>query len=86
MPHDCVDGFTAAYWRRPDAYLDADVRAGMSMLANTDPALLRPGLARLEDDLRTGRWHKRHADLLDLDALDIGYCTVTIDLEDWTCP
>ena len=22
VPHDCTDGFGAAYWRRPEAYLD----------------------------------------------------------------
>ena len=25
VPHDCVDGFGWAYWRRPHAYLDPDV-------------------------------------------------------------
>jgi hypothetical protein len=25
VPADCTDGFTAAYWRRPDAYLDEAV-------------------------------------------------------------
>jgi SAM-dependent methyltransferase len=33
VPHDCTDGFGAAYWRRPEAYLDPTVRAGISMLA-----------------------------------------------------
>src|SRR5262249_5997 len=30
IPHDCVDGFLGAYWRRPHAYLDASVRAAIS--------------------------------------------------------
>ncbi|MCP4382711.1 MAG: methyltransferase domain-containing protein, partial [Hyphomicrobiales bacterium] len=30
VPHDCTDGFLAAYWRRPAAYLDKRVRAAMS--------------------------------------------------------
>ena len=81
VPHDCIDGFGAAYWRRPEAYLDPIVRAGMSLFAKTDPALLDDGLARLADDVASGRWHERHADLLALDALDIGYCTVTVELE-----
>lgn len=80
VPHDCVDGFAAAFWRRPEAYLDPDVRAGMSVFAKTDPAALREGLARLEDDVRSGAWHRTHADLLKLDALDVGYCTVSVDL------
>ena len=33
---DCRDGFTAAYWRRPDAYLDEAVRANMSTFALLD--------------------------------------------------
>ena len=34
------------------------------------------GLARLADDLCTGRWQDDHADLLGLDSLDVGYCLV----------
>ena len=80
VPHDCVDGFAAAFWRRPEAYLDPEVRAGMSVFATTDPAALREGLARLEADVRSGAWHRTHADLLELDVLDVGYCTVGVDL------
>ncbi|PND54165.1 SAM-dependent methyltransferase [Mycobacterium sp. ENV421] len=80
IPHDCVDGFGAAYWRRPRAYLDPVVRTGISMLATTDPSMLEPGLARLEQDLASGLWHREHAELLERDELDVGYCTVTIDL------
>lgn len=30
VPADCTDGFLAAHWRKPHAYLDPRVRAGMS--------------------------------------------------------
>ncbi|GGW99886.1 methyltransferase type 11 [Streptomyces malachitofuscus] len=73
IPHDCVDGFAAAYWRRPHLYLDPQVRAGISMLAQTGDDVLAPGLARLGADLTTGRWHARYADLLTLDTIDLGY-------------
>ena len=33
VPHDCEDGFCSAYWRRPEAYLDPKVRAGISYFA-----------------------------------------------------
>lgn len=79
IPHDCVDGFTAAYWRRPEAYLDPRVRAGMSMFARLDESDLQPGLTQLKADLDTGRWHQRHADLLDLEELDLGYCVITAE-------
>ncbi|MFJ3667039.1 class I SAM-dependent methyltransferase [Streptomyces sp. NPDC090106] len=73
VPHDCTDGFLAAYWRRPEAYLDPRVRAGISLFAQIDDSVVRPGLDRLRDDLSTGRWHHRHADLLDRDTMDAGY-------------
>lgn len=79
VPHDCTDGFGAAYWRRPHAYLDPTVRAGISMLAKTSPDALRAGLHQLAADLRTGEWHDRHRDLLHLDALDVGYCLLVAD-------
>ncbi len=73
VPHDCTDGFGAAYWRRPEAYLDPVVRSSISMLAQTGDAVLRPGLERLAADLDSGRWHDRHRDLLDLETYDAGY-------------
>jgi SAM-dependent methyltransferase len=73
VPHDCTDGFAAAYWRRPDAYLDPVVRAGISMLARAGDKPLRVGLDRLAADLASGRWHARHADLLSRERLDLGY-------------
>ena len=73
IPHDCRDGFFRAYWRRPEAYLDPDVRASISALALVDEAVLAPGLERLRADLASGRWRERNAELLDLDAIDLGY-------------
>lgn len=80
IPHDCTDGFGAAYWRRPGAYLDPRVRAGISMLAQTGDAALSPGLTALADDLSTGRWHSRYADLLALDTIDVGYRLLVAEL------
>jgi hypothetical protein len=73
IPADCRDGFYGAHWHRPEAYLDPAVRAGISVLAKRPPGDLDAGLARLADDLRTGAWAERHADLLELDELDLGY-------------
>ncbi|WP_026248494.1 class I SAM-dependent methyltransferase [Streptomyces sp. LaPpAH-108] len=80
VPHDCTDGFLAAFWRRPEAYLDPEVRAGISLFAQTSEKVLQPGLARLSDDLSCGRWHQRHADLLHREALDAGYRLLLADL------
>lgn len=79
VPHDCTDGFGGAYWRRPEAYLDADVRASISSLAVLDDAQLEPGLTRLRAELESGAWHEAHADLLALDEVDLGYRLVISD-------
>jgi hypothetical protein len=73
VPHDCTDGFFCAYWRRPEAYLDPGVRGAISGLALLPASVIDPAMARLADDLRSGAWHARHADLLALDEMDHGY-------------
>jgi SAM-dependent methyltransferase len=72
VPWDCRDGFHGAFWRRPEAYLDPAVRAGISSLAKRE-AELAGGLARLRADLDSGAWARRHADLLAREELDLGY-------------
>ena len=73
IPWDCRDGFFSAFWRRPEAYLDPAVRAGISTLAKRSEDELAEGLARLRADLESGAWARRHADLLERDELDLGY-------------
>ena len=76
IPHDCQDGFYGAFWQRPAAYLDPRVRAGISVFAHLDAKEVERGLAGLRADLRTGAWEARHASLLTLDELDLGYRVV----------
>ncbi|HEX8126648.1 MAG TPA: methyltransferase domain-containing protein [Allosphingosinicella sp.] len=71
IPSDCSDGFLAAYWSRPAAYLDPRARAAMSSfwaLGDVSNAL-----ARLKSDLGSGAWAERYGDLLGRDSLDCGY-------------
>jgi SAM-dependent methyltransferase len=72
VPSDCRDGMTIAYWRRPEAYLDPDIRQGGSALRQVDPEALLEGLVRLERDLRSGVWNDRYGQLLALKELDCG--------------
>jgi SAM-dependent methyltransferase len=71
IPADCVDGFGGAYWKRPSAYLDPTVRAGMSTFSRIEHVTI--GLRRLQEDLQSDRWIECHRSLLDLDELDLGY-------------
>lgn len=78
VPHDCTDGFGAAFWRRPEAYLDPAVRAGISLLAKADPTLLADGLQRLARDVGSGA--REHAELVDRASYDAGYRLVVAEL------
>ena len=71
-PHDCIDGFLLAYWRRPEAYLDPSVRACISGFARASDEELAPGLARLRADIDSGEWRRRYGHLMDLDEFDTG--------------
>jgi len=75
IPHDCTDGFLCAYWRRPAAYLDPKVRNAMSSFWAIGD--VSAAIARLESDLNSGAWAEEYADLLDLEACDLGYRLVT---------
>jgi len=75
IPHDCIDGFLCAYWRRPAAYLDPRNRAAMSSFWTVDD--ISAGLGRLAGDLDSGAWAQRYSELLDLDECDFGYRLVT---------
>lgn len=72
IPWDCADGFPEAYWRRPEAYLDHNVRRGMSIWARLGPDVERRAVRSLRDDLASGRWAARNRDLLRLDTADLG--------------
>ena len=80
VPHDCVDGFGGAYWRRPQAYLKPTVQAGMSLFALTPKPALREGLSRLRADLASGEWNRQHQDLLHSQQLDLGYRLLIAEL------
>jgi hypothetical protein len=79
IPHDCRDGFLGAFWRRPAAYLDPLVRSAMSGFSLLDPEHVRRGLARLTEDLKSGRWEARHAALRERESLDLGYRLVVAE-------
>ena len=80
IPCDCSDGFLAAFWRRPESYLDPRLRANISSFAQLTAAELEPGLVRLEQDLASGRWERRNGALRALGELDCGYRLVTCEL------
>ncbi len=72
IPWDCADGFFEAYWRRPEAYLDENVRRGVSVWARVGPDAEQRAVDSLRDDLASGRWAERNRELVDLDTAELG--------------
>ena len=72
IPWDCVDGFFEAYWRRPEAYLDEQVRRTVSVWTRVGWEAERRAVRSLRDDLASGRWTERNRDLVDLEAAELG--------------
>jgi SAM-dependent methyltransferase len=72
IPWDCVDGFYEAYWRRPEAYLDEQVRRGISIWARVGPEAEQRAVRSLRADLASGRWAERNRDIIDLEAAELG--------------
>ncbi len=85
VPADCTDGFTAAYWARPDAYLEEAVRANMSTFALLDERVVAEGLARLARDLADHAWQRRYGFLLSLPEFDVGYRLVVAEFAQFRC-
>ena len=79
IPHDCVDGFLGAYWRRPHAYLDPGVRGAISAFSKIHG--VDAGLARLRRDLADGTWERRHGHLALRSELDLGYRLLVVRRE-----
>ena len=73
VPFDCIDGFNVAFWQRPEAYLDPEVRACMSGLALLDADLVAERMERLRADIADGTWLARHGDLRHMDTFDGGF-------------
>ena len=72
IPWDCTDGLFEAYWRRPEAYLEDQVRRAVSVWTRVGPQAEQRVVRSLRDDLASDRWTERNRDLVDLDAAELG--------------
>jgi SAM-dependent methyltransferase len=69
-PGDCHDGFFEAFWKRPEALLDPEVRSAQSIWALLEPAVERRIIERLTAALQSGAWDAQHGYLREQDSLD----------------
>lgn len=63
IPIDCVDGFTEAYYARPERILDPAVRRSQSAWGFVDQAATDRAVERLRADLAGGGWDRRYGHL-----------------------
>ncbi|MET0424742.1 MAG: class I SAM-dependent methyltransferase [Actinoplanes sp.] len=63
IPRDCVDGFTEAFYARPEAFLDPAVRAAQSAWGFVSAEATDRAVAMLRTDLESGEWDNRYGRL-----------------------
>jgi len=63
VPFDCSDGFTEAYYGRPEAFLDPAVRRSQSAWSFVEAGAEARAVDNLASDLASGRWDERFGHL-----------------------
>ena len=72
VPRDCTDGFLAAFWGRPESYLDAEVRRGTSPWHQIPTQATDRAVQQLSVDLANGSWDMRFGHLRSEPTYDVG--------------
>lgn len=60
IPLDCTDGFTEAYYGRPEAFLDANARGVNSSWSFVPDDAIDRFVQHLRDDLASGAWGQKY--------------------------
>jgi SAM-dependent methyltransferase len=81
IPADCQDGFVHAFWKRPVALLDPNLRSSMALFARLPVDTVQTRIDRLRRDLEDGTWQTRNAPLSVASSADVGHRIVI-----WTPP
>jgi hypothetical protein len=67
---DCLDGFTEAYFARPEAFLEEATRRSQSAWGFVDAGVEERFVEHLRADLETGAWDTRYGHLRRQDVFD----------------
>jgi hypothetical protein len=70
IPIDCVDGFTEAYYARPERFLDPAVRAAQSAWGFITKEEQARTVAKLADELASGAWDKKYSQWLRMPSFE----------------
>ena len=63
IPFTCVDGFSEAYYARPERLLDAGARRADPAWSRVDEMTARRSVAALRTAIESGEWDRRHGAL-----------------------
>ena len=69
-PADCTDGFFEAFWCRPEALLDPQIRSAQSIWALLDTGVEQRMVDRLAGALASGAWDAEHGHLRGRESFD----------------
>jgi SAM-dependent methyltransferase len=81
IPADCHDGFVQAFWKRPHALLDREVRSSMALFGRLPSRDVDHRMQRLRSDLEDGTWEERNQALVGAASADLAHRLVV-----WTRP
>ena len=73
LPPNLKDLFAAAGWRKPEMYLNSEIRNGISTFNKMPEKNLKAGISKLATELDNGVWQQKYGDLLRQDYFDAGY-------------
>jgi len=79
LPPDLSDRFAASGWCKPEIYLDAEVRNGISSFAKMPQTELQMGLEKLTREIDNGAWFEKYGHLQLMEEYDAGYRIMVID-------
>ena len=60
IPIDRTDGFTEAFYARPERFLDPEIRRSQSAWGFVSPEIEQRTVERLRRDLDSGEWDREH--------------------------
>ena len=60
IPLNCIDGFQEAFYGRPEAFLEKEVRLSQSAWGFLSKEVENRIVKTLEDDLKSGEWDKKY--------------------------
>ncbi len=77
VPRQCTDGFMAAFWGRPEAYLDPEIRRATSPWHQISESAADRAIHHLAMDLADGTWDERYGHLRSAPTYDVGLRLLT---------